>query len=168
MNNPENYPWTTAYVSAALETDVSKMIGHIAEAERVLTDLAYSWQPAYTAATSETDSAILCDRIKEALEVMQARAYAVGIGSPEYHALQDAKHALGTLNAERADGADVLPPLIDRLSSVEVPAISAASETLPVDLYGFSLSFHFGRDAQVGHPAQAWRCLSRIVGTVLN
>jgi hypothetical protein len=132
MNNPENYPWTTVYVSAALETDASKMIGHIAEAERVLTDLGYSWQPAYTAATSETDSAILCDRIKEALEVMRARAYAVGIGSPEYHALQDAKHALGTLNAERADGADILPPLLDRLSSIEVPAISAVSETLPV------------------------------------
>jgi hypothetical protein len=37
-----------------------------------------------------------------------------------------------------------------------------------VDLYGVSLSFHFGRDSQVGHPTQAWRCLSRIVGTVLN
>ncbi len=66
---------------------------------------AYSWQPAYTAAILEKDSAILCDRIKEALEVMRARAYAVGIGSPEYQALQDAKNALGTLNAERADGA---------------------------------------------------------------
>lgn len=132
MNNPENYPWTTAYVSAALETDVSKMIGHIAEAERVLTDLAYSWQPAYTAATSETDSAILCDRIKEALEIMRARAFTVDIGSPEYHALQGAKHALGTLNAERTDRVEVLPPLIDRLSSLETPTISAASETLPV------------------------------------
>jgi hypothetical protein len=37
-----------------------------------------------------------------------------------------------------------------------------------VDLYGVSLSFHFGREAQAGHPIQAWRCLSRIVGTVLN
>ena len=33
MNNSENYPWTAAYVSAALETDVSKMIGHITKAE---------------------------------------------------------------------------------------------------------------------------------------
>jgi hypothetical protein len=33
MNNSENYPWTTAYVSAALETDISKMLGHIAKAE---------------------------------------------------------------------------------------------------------------------------------------
>jgi hypothetical protein len=97
-----------------------------------LTDHAYSWQPVYTAAILETDSAILCDRIKEALEVMRTRAHAVGIGSPEYHAIQDAKNALGTLNAERADGANVLPPLIDRLSSAEVPAISAGSETLPV------------------------------------
>ena len=97
-----------------------------------MTDYAYSWQQAYSAATFETDSAILSDRIKEALEVMRARAYAVGIGSPEYHAIQDAKHALGTLKAGRADGADVSPPLIDRLSSVEVPAISAASETHPV------------------------------------
>jgi hypothetical protein len=37
-----------------------------------------------------------------------------------------------------------------------------------VDLYGVSLGFHFGRDAQVGHSTQAWRCLPRIVGTVLN
>ncbi len=33
---------------------------------------------------------------------MRARAFTVDIGSPEYHALQDAKNALGTLNAERA------------------------------------------------------------------
>jgi len=94
-----------------------------------LTDHAYSWQLAYTAATLETDSATLCDRIKEALEVMRARAYAVGIGSPEYHAIQDAKNALGTLHAERTDGPDVLPPLIDGLSSLEIPTISATSET---------------------------------------
>ena len=43
------------------------MIGHIAEVERVLTDLAYSWQPAYTAATLETDLSTLSDRIQEAL-----------------------------------------------------------------------------------------------------
>ena len=70
-----------------------------------MTDQAYSWHPAYTAAILEIDSAILCDRIKEALEVMRARAYTVDIGSLEYHAIQDAKNALGTLNAERAGGA---------------------------------------------------------------
>jgi hypothetical protein len=31
-----------------------------------------------------------------------------------------------------------------------------------------TLSFHFGRDARTGNPAEAWRSLSRIVGTVLN
>jgi len=72
---------------------------------KLLTGHAYSWQPAYTAATLETDSSILSDRIKEALEVMRARAFTVDIGSAEYHALQDAKHALGALNAERADAA---------------------------------------------------------------
>ena len=100
-----------------------------------MTDYVYSWQPAYTAATSETDSAILCDRIKEALEVMRARAYAVGIGSSEYHALQDAKHALGTLNAERADGADVLPSL-DRLSDTSDIALTVTrlpGPLLPLD-----------------------------------
>jgi hypothetical protein len=33
-----------------------------------------------------------------------------------------------------------------------------------VDLYGVSLSFHFGRDAQIGRPAPIWRCLARIAG----
>lgn len=37
-----------------------------------------------------------------------------------------------------------------------------------VDLVGVSLSFHFGRDARAERPAQAWRCLSRIVGNVLH
>jgi hypothetical protein len=31
-------------------------------------------------------------------------------------------------------------------------------------LYGVNLSFHFGRDAQIGRPTQIWRCLTRIVG----
>jgi hypothetical protein len=33
-----------------------------------------------------------------------------------------------------------------------------------VGFYGVSLSFHFGRDAQIGQPAQIWRCLARIAG----
>jgi hypothetical protein len=37
-----------------------------------------------------------------------------------------------------------------------------------VEFSGFSLSFHFGRDARTGRPIQTWRSLSRIVGTVLN
>jgi hypothetical protein len=33
-----------------------------------------------------------------------------------------------------------------------------------VGLYGVNLSFHFGRDAQIGRPTQIWRCLARIAG----
>ena len=34
-----------------------------------------------------------------------------------------------------------------------------------VGLYGLSLSFHFGRDAQMGRPTQIWRCLAQMVRT---
>jgi hypothetical protein len=36
MKNSEDYPWAIAYVSAALETDISNMIKPIAEAERAI------------------------------------------------------------------------------------------------------------------------------------
>ena len=37
-----------------------------------------------------------------------------------------------------------------------------------VDLYGVSMSFHFGREARMGRPVETWRSLSRIVGSVLK
>jgi hypothetical protein len=37
-----------------------------------------------------------------------------------------------------------------------------------VHLSGFSLNFYFGRNARTRHTTQAWRCLPKIVGTVLN
>jgi hypothetical protein len=37
-----------------------------------------------------------------------------------------------------------------------------------VHFSGFSLSIQFGRDSRTGHPTQAWRRLTRFVGTVLN
>jgi hypothetical protein len=37
-----------------------------------------------------------------------------------------------------------------------------------VDLYGVSLSFHFGHNARTGRPPPVWRCLSRIVGSARN
>lgn len=37
-----------------------------------------------------------------------------------------------------------------------------------VDLAGVSLTFHFGRDARTGSPTEAWRCLSRFVGSVFH
>jgi hypothetical protein len=36
VNNPEMYIWQTAYVSAILETDTSKLIGRIAEARQAI------------------------------------------------------------------------------------------------------------------------------------
>jgi hypothetical protein len=48
------------------------------------------------------------------------------------------------------------------------PRQSSLGGPRPIDLSGISLSFHFGRDVQTGHPIQTWRSLSRIVGTVLN
>jgi hypothetical protein len=51
---------------------------------------------------------------------------------------------------------------------LRLPQQNYAAGPRSMDLYGVSLSFHLGRDAQVGHPTQAWRSLSRIVATVLN
>ena len=51
---------------------------------------------------------------------------------------------------------------------LRLPQQNYAAGPRSMDLYGVSLSFHFGRDAQVGHPTQAWRSLSRIVANVLN
>ena len=38
----------------------------------------------------------------------------------------------------------------------------------PVDVFGISLSFHFGRDARIEHPVQGWRRLIRVAGTALH
>jgi hypothetical protein len=35
-----------------------------------------------------------------------------------------------------------------------------------IGLYGVSLSFHFGRDAQIERPAQIWRCVARIISNL--
>jgi hypothetical protein len=37
-----------------------------------------------------------------------------------------------------------------------------------LDLYGVSVSYHFGRAARTGSPPHLWRSLSRFVGSVLN
>jgi len=36
VNNPKNYSWQTAYVSAILDTDKSKLIGRVAEARQAI------------------------------------------------------------------------------------------------------------------------------------
>jgi len=47
------------------------------------------------------------------------------------------------------------------------PRLSYPGGPRSVHFSGLSLSFHFGQGARTGGPAQAWRRLSRIVGTVL-
>ncbi len=39
-------------------------------------------------------------------------------------------------------------------------------EPRSIGLYGLSLSFHLGRDAQIGRPTQIWRSLARMVSAV--
>ncbi len=39
-------------------------------------------------------------------------------------------------------------------------------EPRSIGLYGLSLSFHLGRNAQIGRPTQVWRSLARIVSSV--
>ncbi len=62
---------------------------------------------------------------------------------------------------------------LDPLSYRGTQGFRSARQSYPggpssVHLSGFSLSFHFGRDARTGRQTEAWRYLSRIVGTVLN
>jgi len=40
------------------------------------------------------------------------------------------------------------------------------NEPRSVHLDGVSLTFHFGRNAQIGRPVQIWRCLARIVSAL--
>lgn len=40
------------------------------------------------------------------------------------------------------------------------------NEPRSITLYGLSLSFHFGRNAQIGRPAQVWRSFTRFVSAV--
>ena len=51
------------------------------------------------------------------------------------------------------------------LQDSRLPRQSYPGAPRSVDLYGISLNFHFGRDAQIGRPTQIWRCLARIAGT---
>jgi hypothetical protein len=40
---------------------------------------------------------------------------------------------------------------------------TSSIESRSIDRYGVSLSFHFGRGAQIGRPAQAWHSFARII-----
>jgi hypothetical protein len=57
------------------------------------------------------------------------------------------------------------PSAAGGLRDFRPPRQTYPGEPRSIDLYGVSLSFHFGRDAQIGRPANIWRCLARIVGS---
>jgi hypothetical protein len=51
------------------------------------------------------------------------------------------------------------------LQDFRLPGQSYPEGPRSLDLYGISLSFHFGQDAQIGRPTKIWRCLAQIAGT---
>lgn len=72
---------------------------------------------------------------------------------------------MGTLNMQNVQ---LGPSASGGLQDFRPPRESYPGGPRSVDLYGVSLTFHLGRNARMGQPTQVWRCLSRIVGTVLN
>lgn len=57
-------------------------------------------------------------------------------------------------------------PSAGGLQDSRPPRQSYRSGPRSVDLYGVSLSFHFGRNAQIGRPTQIWRRLARIASAI--
>jgi len=72
---------------------------------------------------------------------------------------------MGTLNMQNVQ---LGPSAAGGLQDFRPPRESYPGGPRSVDLYGVSLSFHFGRNAGAGRPPQVWRCLSRIVGSARN
>jgi hypothetical protein len=59
------------------------------------------------------------------------------------------------------------------LGSGDIEGFRPTRQTYPggplsIHFSGFSLSFHFRRDSRTGQPTQAWRRMTRFVGTLLN
>ena len=71
----------------------------------------------------------------------------------------------GTLNMQNVQ---LGPSASGGMQDFRPPRESYPGGPRSVDLYGVSLSFHFGRNARTGRPPQVWRCLSRIVSSVRN
>jgi hypothetical protein len=71
----------------------------------------------------------------------------------------------GTLNMQNVQ---LGPSASGGLQDFRPPRESYPGGPRSVDLYGVSLTFHLGRNARTDHPTQVWRCVSRMVSTVLN
>jgi hypothetical protein len=55
------------------------------------------------------------------------------------------------------------PSAAGGLEDFRPPRQTSSSQSRSIDRYGVSLSFHFGRGAQIGRPAQAWHSFARII-----
>ena len=71
----------------------------------------------------------------------------------------------GTLNMQNVQ---LGPSASGGLQDFRPPRESYPGGPRSVDLYGVSLSFHFGRNTRTGGPPKVWRCLSRILSSVRN
>ena len=72
---------------------------------------------------------------------------------------------IGTLNMQNIE---LGPSASGGLWDFRPPRQSYPGGPRTIDLYGVSVSYHFGRAARTGSPPHLWRCLSRFVGSLLN
>ena len=72
---------------------------------------------------------------------------------------------IGTLNMQNVQ---LGPSASGSLWDFRPPRQSYPGGPRSVDLYGVSVSYHFGRAARTGSPPHLWRSLSRFVGSILN
>jgi|HubBroStandDraft_6_1064221.scaffolds.fasta_scaffold158362_2 hypothetical protein len=72
---------------------------------------------------------------------------------------------IGTLNMQNVQ---LGPSASGGLWDFRPPRQSYPGGPRSLDLYGVSVSYHFGRGARTGSPPHLWRSLSRFVGSVLN
>lgn len=72
---------------------------------------------------------------------------------------------MGTLNMQNVQ---LGPSASGGLWDFRPPRQSYPGGPRSLDLYGVSVSYHFGRAARTESPPHVWRCLSRFVGSTLN
>jgi hypothetical protein len=72
---------------------------------------------------------------------------------------------IGTLNMQNIQ---LGPSASGGLWDFRPPRQSYPGGPRSLDLYGVSVSYHFGRAARTESPPHVWRCLSRFVGSILN
>ena len=72
---------------------------------------------------------------------------------------------IGTLNMQNVQ---LGPSASGGLWDFRPPRQSYPGGPRSLDLYGVSLSYHFGQAARTGSPPHLWRSLSRFVGSILN